>query len=62
MRAPLNYEVTKQKGSHRKLASSAGYGSFTFSWHDRETLPGGVVKEVLVKKVGLTESDAFKLL
>ena len=62
MRAPLNYEIARQKGSHRKLTSASGYPSFTFSWHDRETLPGGVVKEVLTKRVGLTESDGFELL
>lgn len=62
MRAPLNYEIAKQKGSHRKLMSSAGYKSFTFSWHDRETLPGSLVREVLTKRVGLEESDAFRLL
>ena len=61
MRAPLNYEIVKQKGSHRKLVSSAGYKAFTFSWHDGETLPGGLVREVLVKRVGLEESEAFEL-
>jgi len=61
MREPLNYQVARQKGSHRKLTSTAGYPSFTFSWHDRVTIPGGLVKEILTERVGLTESDAFRL-
>lgn len=62
MRAPLNYRIKQQKGSHRKLISAAGYKSFTFSWHDRVTLPGSVVREVLTDRVGLEESEAFKLI
>lgn len=62
MRAPLNYRIAKQKGSHRKLVSTAGYKSFTFSWHDGETIPGGLVRDVLTERVGLEESEAFELL
>lgn len=62
MREPLNYQVARQKGSHRKLTSSAGYPSLTFSWHDRATIPSGLVKEILTERVGLSEADAFQLL
>jgi predicted RNA binding protein YcfA (HicA-like mRNA interferase family) len=62
MREPLSYRVERQKGSHRRLTSSAGYPSVTFSWHDRATIPGGLVKEILTERVGLSESDAFRLL
>ena len=60
-REPLNYRVVRQKGSHRKLTSASGYPPLTFSWHDRVTIPGGLVKEILTDRVGLNEPDALRL-
>jgi hypothetical protein len=60
-RAPLNYSVVRQSGgSHRQLESSNGYPPLGFSWHDRMTINGGVIRRVLVDRVGLAEPDAMK--
>ena len=32
-----------------------------FSFHDGQTIPGGVVKKILTKDVGLSEEEARKL-
>jgi predicted RNA binding protein YcfA (HicA-like mRNA interferase family) len=61
-REPLAYEVTRQKGSHRQLESKNGYPGMRFWAHDGAILPPGVVREILVKKAGLTEEQAAKLL
>ena len=60
-RSPLNYEVTRQTGSHRKMEAD-GRGSLTFAFHDRDTVPPGLVRKILVKDVGLTEDEALGLL
>jgi predicted RNA binding protein YcfA (HicA-like mRNA interferase family) len=61
-REPLAYEVARQKGSHRKLRSRNGYPDLTFSWHDRATIPPGLVRRTLVDRVGLNEDQALSLL
>ncbi len=63
-RKPLCYAAKpgkRRKGSHRHLVSSAGYPDIGFWAHDKDTLKGSVVKDILVKQVGLTESEARKL-
>lgn len=63
-RKPLFYsEKTgkKRKGSHRHLVSSAGYPDIGFWAHDKDTLKGSVIKDILVNQVGLAESEARKL-
>lgn len=60
-RKPLCYRVVAQSGSHRKL-ESPDYPDLNFAWHDNQTLPGGLVKRVLTKRVGLSEEEAKKLL
>lgn len=62
MRAPLNYRITRQRGSHRRLESSAGYPPLSFSYHEGATVPPGAVKKILTKDVGLSEEDALALL
>lgn len=59
-RAPLNYVVVAQRGSHRKLESPV-YRNINFAWHDGATIPPGAVKKLLVAKVGLSEEEARKL-
>jgi predicted RNA binding protein YcfA (HicA-like mRNA interferase family) len=59
---PLAYEVSRQQGSHRRMKSRNGYPSLTFSWHDRATIPPGLVRKTLVKDVGLSEKEALKLI
>ncbi len=61
MRKPLDYEIVRQNGSHRKLESSNGYPVLGFSFHDGVTVPGGAVKKILVKDIGLDENEARKL-
>jgi predicted RNA binding protein YcfA (HicA-like mRNA interferase family) len=61
-RAPLNYRVVHQTGSHRKLESASGYPPIAFSFHDGVTVPSGLVRRILVSRVGLTEADALDLL
>lgn len=61
MREPLGYRVVRQRGSHRILAAP-GRPRFVFAFHDRAELPGGLVRSVLVKDVGLEEEEALDLL
>lgn len=61
LKAPLNYQVARQSGSHRRLVSP-DRPPLTFSYHDGDTVPPGVVRKILVKDVGLTESEALELL
>ena len=60
-REPLGYEVHRQKGSHRKLESRNGYPPLGFSFHDRVTIPPGLVRKILVQDVGLTDEEASEL-
>ncbi len=63
-RKPLCYaekQRKKRKGSHRHMVSSTGYPDIGFWAHDKDTLKGSVVKEILVKQVGLSEAEARKL-
>lgn len=60
-RNPLRYAERpgrKRKGSHRKLESPNGFPPIGFWCHDKDTLRGSVVREILVKQVGLSEADA----
>jgi predicted RNA binding protein YcfA (HicA-like mRNA interferase family) len=58
---PLNYRVTRQVGSHRRLRAD-GRPPLTWAYHDRRTLAPGEVRRVLVHHVGLDEDDALRLL
>ncbi len=60
--AKLKYQIERQEGSHRTLVSSAGYPRLIFSFHDGETLGPVVVKKILMKDVGLSETEARGLL
>lgn len=61
MREPLNYRVVRQAGSHRRLVAP-GRPPLTFAFHDRTEITPRDVRKVLVKDVGLAESDALRLL
>lgn len=61
MRAPLNYEIVRQKGSHRTMEAD-GRPRVRFSYHDGATVPPGVVRHILVKTVGLAADEALELL
>ena len=60
-REPLNYHVSRQSGSHRRMEAS-GRPPLTFAFHDKATIPSGLVRKVLVRDAGLAEDEARKLL
>jgi hypothetical protein len=41
---------------------SPDYPPLTLAFHDRATIPGGLVRKILVRDVGLAEGKARKLL
>ena len=59
-RDPLRYQVVRQRGSHRKLEAE-GYPPLTLAFHDADTIPGGMVRKILVDQVGLDEDVARQL-
>jgi predicted RNA binding protein YcfA (HicA-like mRNA interferase family) len=61
-REPLLYAVERQSGSHITLKSDAGYPELHLAFHDRAELPPGLVRKILCRDVGLTESEALTLL
>lgn len=61
MRAPLEYQVSCQKGSHRRLVAPER-PPLTFAFHDGQRLPPGLVKKVLTRDVGLSEEEMLELL
>jgi len=61
-RKPLSYRAVRRVGSHRTLQSLSGYPQIRFSFHDRATIPPGVVRKILTQDVGLTEREALDLL
>ena len=61
IREPLNYEIVRQRGSHRRL-KAADRPPITFAFHDRVELGPTVVRKILCKDVGLEPDYALKLL
>jgi predicted RNA binding protein YcfA (HicA-like mRNA interferase family) len=61
-RKPLEYKETRRKGSHRRLVSDNGYPDIGFWCHDKDTLKGSVVRDILVNQVGLSEDEARDLI
>lgn len=61
-REPLAYRVVHTSGSHRKLKSTNGYPDIDFVYHDRDEVPPGLVRRMLVRRVGLSEAEALELL
>lgn len=60
-RKPLGYRVARQSGSHRRL-ESPNHPTFTFAFHDKDTISPGLVRRILIRDVGLAEDEAEKLL
>jgi predicted RNA binding protein YcfA (HicA-like mRNA interferase family) len=58
---PLNYRQVRRSGSHRRL-EALGRKPLSFSFHDGQTIPPGLVRKILVDDVGLAEHEARKLL
>jgi len=60
-RKPLSYRVVRQSGSHRRM-EAPGRPPLSFSFHDKATVAGGLVRKILTKDVELAENEARKLL
>jgi predicted RNA binding protein YcfA (HicA-like mRNA interferase family) len=60
-REPLNYRVSRQSGSHRRM-ESPGRPPLTFAFHVKATVPSGLAARFSSKDVGLAEDEARKLL
>jgi predicted RNA binding protein YcfA (HicA-like mRNA interferase family) len=56
----LGYEIVRQRGSHRRLEAK-GRPALTFAFHDSESLSPGVVRDILMKQVGLTFDEALRV-
>jgi len=60
-RKPLGYRVARQTGSHRWLLSP-DYPPLLFAFHDGATIRLHIVRKILLRDVGLAESEARELL
>jgi predicted RNA binding protein YcfA (HicA-like mRNA interferase family) len=60
-RRPLGYRMVRRAGSHRRM-EAAGRPSLTFAFHDKATIPAGLVRKILIKDFGLAEDEARELL
>jgi len=56
----LGYRLERRSGSHRRLVAD-GRPDLTFAFHDRATLAPGVVRDILVRQVGLTLDEALEV-
>ena len=60
-REPLSYQIVRQDGSHRTLEAD-GRPRLLLSFHDKQEIPGRLVRKILVQDVGLTDDEARSLL
>ncbi|MFV2063473.1 MAG: type II toxin-antitoxin system HicA family toxin [Chloroflexota bacterium] len=58
-RKPLGYRITHQVGSHRTLEAD-GRPDLLLTFHDKQEIPRGLVRKILVKDIGLTEGRRAK--
>ena len=61
-RPPLGYRGDTSKGGSHIWLEAEGRPRLRFAFHDRDTIPPGLVREILVKQVGLTEDEALDAL
>ena len=61
MRAPLNYRILRQKGSHRVLISNA-HPRIQVGYHENHEVSGSYVRDLLLNDVGLTMEMAREVL
>ncbi|MGV8118361.1 MAG: type II toxin-antitoxin system HicA family toxin [Candidatus Xenobiia bacterium LiM19] len=61
-RSPLNYSVAHRVGSHCKYVSASGYPDIRYTYHDKDTLSGSTVRDILVDMIGLSETEALNLI
>lgn len=60
-REPLGYSVRQEGTSHRRL-TAPGRPTLTFAFHLKATLPGGLVRRILVRDVGLSTEEAREVI
>lgn len=60
-RPPLSYRATRTSGSHTKYESDAGYPPLYIAFHQGVTIAPGLVRDILVNQVGLSEQVALSL-
>lgn len=58
---PLGYRTVRQSGSHRTLEAPSR-PMLTVAFHERATIAPGLVRQILVRRVGLCEDEALRLL
>ncbi|MBV9794108.1 MAG: type II toxin-antitoxin system HicA family toxin [Actinobacteria bacterium] len=59
LQGKLGYEIERQSGSHRRLVAE-GRPPLTFAFHDNASSSPGVVRDILVKQVGLDRDEALR--
>lgn len=57
----LGYAVVRHEGSHRRL-TAPGRPDLTFAFHDGVEVGGVAVRRILVKQVGLSETEALEVI
>jgi predicted RNA binding protein YcfA (HicA-like mRNA interferase family) len=57
----LGYDTIRHSGSHRTM-KARGRPTLHLAFHDKQTIPPGLVRKILVKDVGLSIDDAEALL
>ena len=57
----LGYEEDRRAGSHSRLKADRRQ-PLTFAFHDGQTIPPGLVREILMKDVGLNEQEIQEML
>ena len=60
-RSPLCYKIVRQRGSHRTLKSK-NYPDIRVSYHDSVEVSGRYIRDLLIKRVGLTEAMAREVI
>lgn len=58
---PLGYRIVRQTDSHRTLEAPRR-PKLVFAFHDKATIAPGLVRQILVRPVGLAEREALRLL
>jgi predicted RNA binding protein YcfA (HicA-like mRNA interferase family) len=61
LRKPLNYQIVRQRGSHRRLHAN-GRPTLTFAFHDSAPVSPGLVRKILISDIGLDEAEAYRIL
>ncbi|SNQ50699.1 conserved hypothetical protein [Frankia canadensis] len=58
----LGYRVTRQDGSSHRWLEADGRPRLRLAFHDRVTVGPGLVRQILVKQVGLTVEEALEVI